>query len=295
MDLRQIQYFMALYEEESITKAAKRLHVVQPAVSMQLRRLESDYGVILFDRTPQGISPNAIAREMYPLCREALQNAGRLRDLLRAASGKLVEDLSIGVPPTLASGVLGPLLVAFHEKNPCVRLRIREGYSANMLEWLIQGDLDLAFVIMADVDRRLHYRTLATEDLVVAIGRDTVWEPEEIEGSDLAAFKLIVPSARNSVRVMIEASFTQAGLTLHPAMEVDSLVTIFSMLRAPNWASVLPRSAVVGEGQRKHLRAVRLVKPSVQRSLTVASQSHRALSPAARLFIDQLEASLNAL
>ncbi len=68
MDLRQIQYFVALYEEKSITKAARRLHVVQPAVSMQICWLEADYGVKLFDRTPAGRqSEHACAGAISPV------------------------------------------------------------------------------------------------------------------------------------------------------------------------------------------------------------------------------------
>src|ERR1700761_954477 len=123
MDLRQIQYFVALFEENSITKAAKRLHVVQPAVSIQIRRLETDYGVPLFSRTPHGVYPNATARALYPLCRETLRNVDRLRVMLRELSGQVVGELVVGVPPSLALGCLAQVLVDFHGENPGLQVR----------------------------------------------------------------------------------------------------------------------------------------------------------------------------
>jgi DNA-binding transcriptional LysR family regulator len=229
---------------------------------------------------------------MYPLCREALQNAENLRNILRNASGKLTGELSVGIPPTLASERLARILAEFSERNPGIQLRVQEGYSASMLDWLIQGELDLAIVIVADGERRLRYQTFASEDLVVAVGPETPWDRDEVEAVELADFKLIVPSSRNSVRVILETQLNRAGLSLRPAMEVDSLVTVFNMLRFPKWASILPRSAVEGEGRHSGLRALRLVKPSMRRSLHVAYQPQRELSPAARLLIDQLAAGL---
>lgn len=292
MDLRQIQYFVTLFEENSITKAAKRLHVVQPAVSMQIRRLETDYGVTLFDRTPQGVYPNAYARALYPLCRETLLNAERVKGMLRDSCGKLVGDLIVGVPPSLALGGLDKIIVAFHGENPGIRLRVQEGYSANLLDWLIQGELDFAVVNFVDGERRLRYSHLAAEELYVVIGQNTPWPSGTIHGSDLSDFKLILPSPRNSLRMMIEAQTSQAGIDLTPAVEVDSLVAVCNMVQHEGWASILPFSAIPAGSIPEVPRALRLVDPVITRSLTVAYQPQREPSPAAQVFIDHLSLSM---
>src|SRR5688500_532234 len=167
MDLRQMQYLVALVEEESITRAARRLHVVQPAVSMQIRRLEADYGVTLFERTPQGVYPNAIARQVYPLCIAILNQTDALRRVLREASGRLVGRLAVGIPPSVAQGVLARALLRFREQSPDVQLVVQEGYSASLVDWLVNGDLDFAVLSMIDGEKRLRYQPLATEELMV--------------------------------------------------------------------------------------------------------------------------------
>jgi LysR family transcriptional regulator, nitrogen assimilation regulatory protein len=284
MDLRQIQYFVALYEEESITKAAKRLRVVQPAVSMQIRRLETDHGVTLFDRTSQGVVPNATAHKLYPLCREAMQQADRLDCILRDASGELVGSVSLGVPPTLTSEAFSDVLEDFHQNNPRVQLRIQEGYSASLLDWLVQGELDAAIVVSGHNERRLSYKVLAMEDLVLAVGADTPWHRDRVAAAELSAFKLVLPSPRNSLRVILDAHLEQTGIVLRPTMEVDSLNLVLHLLRSPGWASILPRSTVQSHTSAGGLRVLELVDPSVQRGLMLAHLPHRDLSlPAQRL------------
>jgi DNA-binding transcriptional LysR family regulator len=295
MDLRQIQYFVALFEENSITKAAKRLHVVQPAVSMQIRRLETDYGVTLFDRTPQGVYPNAMARALYPLCREALLNADRIRVMLRESSGQFVGELVVGVPPSLALGCLAPILVAFHEDNPGLQIRVREGYSANLLEWLIQGEVDFAMVNFVDGEKRLQYHNVITEELVAVIGKDSEWPGDTIRGADLSGFKLVMPSPRNSLRMMIDTHFSQAGVELNIAMEIDSLTAACNVVQHPGWATILPFSAVPTGRYLDPPRILRLIDPSVTRNLTIAYQPQREPSAAAQLLINHLSASLRTL
>jgi DNA-binding transcriptional LysR family regulator len=295
MDLRQIQYFVALFEENSITKAAKRLHVVQPAVSMQIRRLETDYGVTLFERTPHGVYPNAMARALYPLCREALLNADRIRVMLRESSGQFVGELVVGVPPSLAMGCLAPILVAFHEENPGLRIRVQEGYSANLLEWLIQGEVDFAIVNFVDGEKRLQYRNVVTEELVAVIGRDSEWPSDTIRGTDISGFKLVMPSPRNSLRMMVDAHFSQAGIEPTVAMEIDSLTAVCNIIQHPGWATILPFSAVPKGRYLGTPRILRMIDPSITRNLSIAYQPQREPSAAAQLLINHLGTSLRTL
>src|SRR5688572_29288658 len=106
MDLRHVRYFVALYEEQSVTKAAARLNVVQPAVSTQVRHLEAEFGVILFERTPTGVFPTAVARSLYPICLEIQQSLADAQQLLQNAKGMITGTLTMGVPPSLAQGLL---------------------------------------------------------------------------------------------------------------------------------------------------------------------------------------------
>jgi DNA-binding transcriptional LysR family regulator len=293
MDLRQIQYFVALVEEQSITKAARRLHVVQPAVSMQIRRMETEYGVTLFDRTPQGVYPNAVAKRVYEQCLAVLEQTELIRKTLRAASGRLVDRLAIGIPPSVAQGAMARALIDFREQNPDVRLVIQEGYSANLVEWLVNGELDFAVLTIMEGEKRLRYQQFATEELMFVTSPGTDLPGTEVHGVDVAEFKLILPSSQNLIRILLDATFEDIGVPLQPAMEVDSLATVFQLVHNPGWATILPASAARDDGSHSELRWLRLVEPIVRRTLVVAFLPQREPSSAAQILIGHLERALN--
>lgn len=292
MDLRQIQYFVALYEEESITRAARRLHVVQPAVSMQIRRIELEYGVALFERTSAGVFPNDAAHAIYPACIEIIGRVEAVRSTLRDGSGKLAGTLSVGVPPSIAHGLLGELLLAFRREHHGVQLAVHEGYSAHLVDWLLQGDLDFAILSEYEEDKRLRNQPIAAEDLVALTSRRTAFAGDTITGRELLAMRLIVPSPRNLVRILVQAEFDRVGLDVVPAMEVDSLATVFSALREPGWVSILPASALGAGIAEQGLRSLRLVEPTIRRTLVATFPALRPPSLAAQQFVAALKAAI---
>lgn len=291
MDLRQIQYFVALYEEKSITRSARRLHVVQPAVSMQIRRIEVEYGVTLFERTSSGVYPNDTAAAIYPLCLEILGKVETVRHALRDGSGKLSGTLAVGVPPSIAHGVLTDVLFGFRTRHPGVHLAIHEGYSAHLVDWLLQGDLDFAILSETEDDKRLRCQPIATEELRVVTSAGSV-EGDTVTGERLLDLKLIVPSAKNLIRILVEAEFKRVGLTLVPAMEVDSLAVVFAAVRQPGWATILPASAIGGAEMAAGLTSLALVEPTIRRTLVATFPTLKPATAAAQQFIVALKTAI---
>ncbi|MEZ5774754.1 MAG: LysR family transcriptional regulator [Hyphomicrobiaceae bacterium] len=293
MDLRQIRYFLALFEAGSITRAAQRLNVVQPAVSMQIRRLEDEHGVTLFTRTPQGLQPTPFASELYELCCRVANDVDRVEQFLGGARGHLTGELKIGVPPSLALSRLGEILVAFHARHPHVRLKVHEGYSGHLVEWLGSGEIDIAVMTAPEPDERLSFRTILEEELVLVLGAgaDSV-AGESIEAAALTDLPLVLPTERNMLRGFIEDELARAGLRVAPQLEVDSLATVLSILEAGGWASILPAIALARAPSGRRLRTVRIVAPSLRRALVVANKRSRPLSEAGEAFSAQLAGSL---
>jgi DNA-binding transcriptional LysR family regulator len=296
MDLRQIQYFVSLFEEKSITKAARRLIVVQPAVSMQIKRLEEEYGLQLFDRTSHGVFPTAIAKRLYPICLSVLEGVdeGRkmLRDSVRAPSG----DVAIAIPPSMANALLVEQMLLFKQRHPNVQVKVREGYSADIVEWLTEGHVDFAVVSMREDNARLRYQTLINEELVVVVNPGSDFDGRTvITGTDLSQFKVVLPSGQNLTRILIDAAFERSGVALTPSMEIDSLAFVFDLLSRPGWATILPASAYQYDRRAQQLTCLQLIQPTIRRSLTIASDTQRQLSQAAALLINQLESALMAL
>ncbi len=293
MDVRQIRYFIALYEERSITRAAKRLHVVQPAVSMQIRKLEVDYGLMLFERTAHGVIPNALAQQLYPLCQKVLGDLGIASSFLKEAKGKITGSVSVGVPPSLAHSCLADVVAEFCVMYPDVRLVVREGYTGHLLEWLTDGLLELAVVHGVDSERRLHMTPLISESLIVVMSAETAAQRTTITGAEVSALRMAVPSSENLTRLLMDEAFLTEGLSLEPAVELDSLAAVLNLIRRPGWATILPASAVTARHVGNDLGKLTLTKPAIVRSLAVATRPGTELSVAAKLFVGQLEIALN--
>jgi DNA-binding transcriptional LysR family regulator len=288
VDERQMRYFVALYEEQSITKAARRVHVVQPAVSQQIRKVEADFNVKLFDRTSSGVIPNAIARRLYPLCIKTLDNIEAVRKSLREHSGVPAETQTDGVQSSVTQAIMGGVLLDFSKIAPDVNIQLREGYSANLIEWLVEGVIDFAILSMNEVDRRLKYEPIAVEPLIVVMSKNTEHHSATIAGVDIDRFHVITPARGNQLRSLIDAEFTRVGLTYRPSMEVDSMATVFQVISRPGWATLMPLCAFPNDARRHDLKSYRLVEPEISRMLVVATLPNRTVSDAARPLIDLL-------
>jgi len=293
LDLRQIRYFIALFEEESITRAAERLHVVQPAVSMQIRKLEAEYGLVLFDRTSQGVLPNDLAREFYKICTRIMGDVEVAHHFLIGAKGRVFGDISVGIPPTLSLGLMARIVNRHSERFPQVKLRIVEGYSSNIVDWLESGEVDVGILTDEFIEQKFASLPLIEEELVAVVPREGFALPNEpLTGTQFAALDLVLPSAPNLLRRLVNRSFADAGIELAPKLEIDSLTTVLELLRGGRYVTMLPGNSVVSALGRFDLRAVRVHEPTTKRMLIAAHHAQKLLSRATETFIDLLREEL---
>ena len=290
MDLRQIQYFVALFEERSITKAARRLNVVQPAISMQIGRLEKSFKTKLFERTSRGVIPTDIGRSYYGLCQKILSDVHEARRYLQEASGKVSGDLTIGLMPSVANSVLPEVLASYKESYPDVTLRIVEAYSGTLMDALLSGRLDLAVVNNMGSFRGLVIAPLFRDYLVLV----TRYVPgsrssAEVAAHRLADLKLVLPSQRQGMRVLVDSMLASSGIVLKPEIELDSLGPTLDLVRKSDWATILPVIAVKQAADKKLLRVQRIINPTIPREVIVASHNQRMPSLAGQFFTKALQ------
>ena len=292
MDIRQIQYFVALYEEGSITKAAKRVHVVQPAISQQIKRLEANSDVQLFVRDPHGVTPTALAHEFYRHCIGVLTEVERARAVLSNGADRLNGKLVVGAQASFNQFVMGQALDTFHQLYPDVEVLAREGYRSDLIEWLNQGELDFALLSTTQELLNMQTRAISREDLVVVGHRDTLADRGELRGAELADYKLVLPSRHKSLRNLIDAQFGLHGLTLRPQMEIDSMQSLLHLALRPGWLSIVPSTTLSPEIFGDKLMGVKLEQPVIRRNVVVAWPRHKALDPAVHRFIQVLSETL---
>ncbi|MEV6578164.1 LysR substrate-binding domain-containing protein [Streptomyces sp. NPDC051582] len=176
MELRQLQYFVAVLEEGSFTRAAARLHMAQPGISAQIRRLERELGQPLLDRSGRSVTPTEVGEALLPYARAALAAVEGARQVADEFSGLLRGRVTIGVVSGAAVHEfdLAAALAAFHEQHPHIEVTLTEFSSERMLAALQDGALDIALAGLADEEPPpgVRLQVLIDEPLVAAVAPD---------------------------------------------------------------------------------------------------------------------------
>ncbi len=166
MDLNLIKCFVAVASEGNLTRASERLHLSQPALSLQLKKLNEQLGLTLFKRTPRGMRLTAHGEQLLPAAERALAAVGDLCGMATGLVGQVAGRLRIGtiVDPEFIR--LGPFLKRLAERYPALTTELAHGMSGQVREAVAANELDIAWTLglptMADVDRRFHVASLAT-------------------------------------------------------------------------------------------------------------------------------------
>jgi DNA-binding transcriptional LysR family regulator len=294
IDKRQAEYFVALYEEGNVTRAAATLNIVQPALSMQIRRLERDFAVKLFERTARGVEPTAIGRTFYQKCQQILVEIQSARLFLADAGASVAGEVVVGVMPTVAM-VLPRMLPAFMEAYPQVRLSVVEAYSSGLAASLRDRKLDAAIMNRMDDDPALQARGILHDELVLLTRAASPPAPgTPFLAKDLHKPKLVLPSRGQGIRVLLDEALRSAGIRIEHDMEFDSVHGIVDMVKRSNWATILPYIAFLALGDAD-LKAHPIRQPVIRREIVVAHHVRRAPSAAATAFVEAVEALLKSL
>lgn len=288
MDFRQLQYFLSLYEEGSMTKAASRLNVVQPAISMQVAKLEEEVDRKLFTRSTRGMTPTPAGRQMYQLFRPIMADFARARALIHQTDGELSGHLAIGVIASVAQGVMANVIADYTAHHPRVTLSVSEGYTPVLCQAVTEGELEAA--IINQPRRRLSLSThpVLSEDFVLATGPLHKQIGESISLRQVTKLKLVLPTRYHGQRDILDSFALAEGLELNPAIEIDSMNAILQLVETTAIATILPRIVVRGPAAAGKLKVHKIVDPSLTRQVVCVTHPRRPPSPAAAALIASL-------
>ncbi|QET03160.1 MULTISPECIES: LysR family transcriptional regulator [Cupriavidus] len=286
MDLKQIQYFIALFEDGSVTRAAKRMNIVQPALSMQIAKLEEEFGQKLFDRIPHGMVPTAAGRMMYRLFLPITRDLANARQQLMQREEQVAGSISIGMVASETESVLVGSLARFNARYPNMEVSVADGFSATLIDLVSAGHLDAAVVHKPRGKLSLHVQTLHDEEMVLVTSTEHGVElPAAVELAKLPGLELVLPTKRHGLRGVIDAATQVEGVTLQPKFEIDILGTIMQFVEATRFATVLPRIVVQRAVTEGRLRIYPILAPRIVRHLVCVSHPQRPLGTAADALI----------
>src|SRR5262249_44591513 len=143
--------------------------------------------------------------------------------------------MNVGMGPTL-SPAIGRTIVMMRDRYPNVQFNVQEAYGNNLIEWLCNGSLDIAFMPVFDGERRVRSLKLATEPLVLVTGAKTPTPRTRVRCADINRYTLVLSSMKSPIRLQLESEFSARGLKLAPALELDSLPAVLNIVGRPGWA-----------------------------------------------------------
>ncbi|HYH22894.1 MAG TPA: LysR family transcriptional regulator [Azospirillum sp.] len=290
MELRQIRYFLALFEEGNVTRAARKLNIVQPALSMQIRRLEEEFGSAFFERTPQGVVPTSAGKRAYQLFLPVMKEIENARQQILDLNGAVSGRIGVGLIPSVAASVLSAAVAEFSAAYPDVEIHIDEAYSGTLLEWVLAGQIDCAVI------NQLSARTpgivsddLVDEELVLVSSRGAGHAlPPTVRFADLPGMSLVLPSKRHGLRMIIDRLASEQGIEIQPRIEIDALIPTLELVGCSGRATILPAIALAAGSTALDLRISRIVGPRPSRKLVRIHHVQRPLTLAAERFLDVL-------
>lgn len=282
MDLRQLEYFVAVAEEASFTKAAAKLHVAQPGVSAQIRRLEKEFGQELLDRSGRMVRLTQVGAAVLPYARAALAAVADARLAVDELTGLVRGRVAVGMVASCSSLDIPGLLANFHEDHPAVEITLSEANSDVLVEGLRIGQLDLAFIgLGATTPTGLEIQVIADEPLVAVVGRgDDLVRRRAMTLTAIRNRALISLPRGTGLRSCLDDACAAAGFQPRIAFEASDPLVLAQLAVRGLGVAILPQS--VAKAHAGQLHAIVITRPALRGRVALSWRGGGAISPAAR-------------
>lgn len=292
MELRQLEYFVAVAEEESFTKAAARLYVAQPGVSAQIRNLEQELGQQLLDRSGRTVRLTEVGAAVLSYARRALEGVAGMRLTVDDFTGLMRGRVSVGMVRSCSSLDLPELLAEFHKEHPAVEITLAEDNTDRLLENLRGGALDAAIVALTTVTPPgIDLHVIADECLVVAVNpSDSLAEDATIAVEELRDRALVSLPRGTGMRACLDRACADAGFEPRVAFEASDPNVLAQLAVRGLGPAIIPESlAAMHAGE---LHALTVTSRWFRGRMALAWRSDGPISPAARVFVEHARAAL---
>lgn len=281
MDLKQLSYYTAIVDEGSISAAAKKLHISQPPLSNQMKLLENELGVVLFERGLRSITLTDAGKLMYTRAKTMLDMASATKMEIDNLGNGLGGTLRIGMISSTAIGNIARRLMNFHKRYPDVKYQIYEGNTLQMLDALKTSQVDVALVRAPFSEDGLVCHKYDEEDFVAAGPKDMF--PEEksfqaLEEVPLILYRRWEPALRRM--------FEDRGMVFRPTCITDNAWTCIQMARAGMGVAFVPESYAV---DNPDLQIWHLGEYAVKSQLMLVKRDDRYISNITKIFFEQFE------
>jgi Transcriptional regulator len=255
VEIRQLRAFVAIAESGTFTAGALRVHVTQAAISMQIRQLETEIGARVFVRAPRHVILTEAGEHLLRRARHMLREHDAAIDEIAELAGAERGRLRIGSASAMVlTDQLPAVLKELQKQHPRAEIGVTSGTSEALVEQILKGELDIAFVSLP-VDARGIQTERLSEDQLVAIAspRHKLAKQKSVSAYTLAGERLILGERGGNTRRLIDQFFAQAGVTLRVAMELSRQAAIRRMVEEDMGVGIVPLQSVREEVEKGKL------------------------------------------
>jgi LysR family nitrogen assimilation transcriptional regulator len=294
MDLSELRYFVEIAEAGSLSRAAVRLGVSQPALTRQVRNLETELRVELFYRHGRGVSLTEAGQRLHAVGSEVLHKLHDVKEELTSCSSRVTGSIALGLPPSIAATIGARLATKFAERYPEAQLIIRECFSGVLVEWVESGRLDLAVLYNARRGPSMLVTPLLLEDLFLIVPpKEAAATPATL--AELGARPLVLPGPENGLRRVVDAACRVAEVKPRIIMQLDCVAALKQVVEEGGGCTVLPYGAVHREVQDGRVAARPFRGTSMRAMLVIATPSHRLVTRLAKLLLELVRSEVREL
>ncbi|MFI5010772.1 MAG: LysR family transcriptional regulator [Hyphomicrobiales bacterium] len=287
MDLLDLRYFVVIAECGSILAASEQLHIAQPSLSIRIKALEQELGVMLFERRSRGVALTGEGQELLSHARQILHAAETARESVRLHANTAVGTVNFGVPTSLAAVLCVPLVETALGELPDVKLRIVESMSGYIIDWLREGRLDLGLVFGDKAISGVQLEPLLEEELYLAADSAAALAPLIDEKGEMPLEKLdgvplILPTGHHGLRQLLDDVARRNGIARAPRIEIDSFSQIQRLVQRKMGMTILSMAALHETALDPPLVTARIKNPAITRTISLAYSESRSLTKATR-------------
>lgn len=270
MDIRQLKYFVAIADYGSLSQAAFKLHVVQSALSHNLAQLEEELGTQLFYRQPRGVEVTQAGKMLYEYANTVLETISLAKENISSVSTAVREQVWIGLNHTANHLLLPSLPKTLMQQYPDIKLGLVEDLSATLIEYLVDGKVDIVVAYNPPEDASLVSQAVFRERLCF-VGSSKLLKKDHsaISLQEVMDFPLILAGQRANLRGIVNDDKLIKQLESACFMEINSLSALISVLKEDMGCSILSAATVQDEIDQGNLIARPIIEPEINRELHI--------------------------
>jgi LysR family transcriptional regulator, nitrogen assimilation regulatory protein len=302
LNIRQMQYFEAVVRYKSLSQAAVKLYVAQPALGAQIRKLEEELGVQLLIRSSRGAEPTECGLILLEKIKGILSEIESTKKLLADHSGPVRGRISIGMTPSIGSVLAVPLLQRCRAQLPNVAINLVEDSGTVLIEWLQSDRLDIALAFSVPATLGLQSKVLLEDTAYLiqpTINNHKAMPGEPVTFLEAICEELILPGPPNRLRQQIEEYARASRVDLKVPFEVQSVSTILKLVEQSFGATIMSRVAIATELLQGRLIARPIRDPVLSYPLSLvrseSSPTSKAHSEIQRIIVELVASKINGV